>query len=116
MIGREIHSGDIEEEMIKWSKDYSTTLVLTRGSDGVSYVEDNKVYTVDVQKVKVKDTTGAGDTFNGILTSLLAKKFSLADAIRFVNYGAALSTTKVGAQSAMSTDEELSRFIANIEK
>ncbi len=111
MIGKEIHSENVEEEMIKWSKQFSTTLILTRGSEGVSYVENNEVHTINAHQVAVEDTTGAGDTFNGILTSLLAKGFSLRDAVRYANFGAALSTTKVGAQTGMPYYEDLMELL-----
>lgn len=107
MIGKEINAENVEEEMIKWSQQFSTTLVLTRGSEGVSYVENNEVHTIKAHQVTVNDTTGAGDTFNGILTSLLAKEYTLKDAVRYANYGAALSTTKIGAQTGMPYSEEL---------
>ncbi len=116
MIGKEINSQTIEEEMLQWAQEHDTTLIVTRGSEGVSYVEHNQVHTVAAHKVEVKDTTGAGDTFNGILASLLARGFKLADAIEFANYGGALSTTKVGAQSGMPTYEELLRFIEELEE
>lgn len=107
MIGKEIDSRNLEDEMIRWSQEHHTTLILTRGSEGVSFVKDNKVHTIPAHKAKVKDTTGAGDTFNGILASLLAKEYSLEEAIKDANYGAAISTTKIGAQTGMPTFAEL---------
>lgn len=107
IVGKEIDSENLEDEMIQWSKKHDTILILTRGSEGVSFVKDNKVHTIGAHKVDVKDTTGAGDTFNGILASLLAKGYSLEDAVKNANYGAAISTTKIGAQTGMPTFEEL---------
>lgn len=107
MIGKEINAENIEEEMLKWTNKHAATLIVTRGSEGVFYVENNQVYTIDAHKVEVKDTTGAGDTFNGILASMLAKEFSLEEAVKLANYGAAISTTKIGAQSGMPTYDEL---------
>lgn len=107
MIGKEIHAKNIEEEMVKWTKEYDTTLIVTRGSEGVSYVEGDQVHTISSHQVQVRDTTGAGDTFNGILASMLAKNISLKEAVKLANYGAAISTTKIGAQSGMPTYEQL---------
>jgi ribokinase len=47
------------------------------------------------------DTTGAGDTFNGVLAAWLAEGASLPDAIRAANAGAALSVLAVGAREGM---------------
>lgn len=107
MINKKVNKKNIEEEMLKWTRRYSTNLIVTRGSEGVSYVKDNEVHTISGHNVKVKDSTGAGDTFNGILASLLVRDFSLDDAINYANYGAAISTLKIGAQSGMPTYEEL---------
>lgn len=107
MIGKDLDSENLEEEMIRWSNEYQTDLILTRGSEGVSYVKENKVYTIDAHDVEVQDTTGAGDTFNGILASLLAQEATLDEAVIQANLGAALSTTKLGAQTGMPTADEL---------
>lgn len=107
MINKKVNKKNIEEEMLKWTRRYSTKLIVTRGSEGVSYVKDNEVHTISGHNVKVKDSTGAGDTFNGILASLLVRDFSMGDAIKYANYGAAISTLKIGAQSGMPTYEEL---------
>ncbi|HEX2765092.1 MAG TPA: ribokinase [Candidatus Limnocylindria bacterium] len=55
----------------------------------------------------VVDTTGAGDTFNGILAAWLASGASLADAIRAANAGAALSIGAAGAREGMPTLEQI---------
>ena len=54
--------------MVSWQKEnISTTLIVTRGKDGASYVEEDTVKTLKSLEVDVVDTTGAGDTFNGAL-------------------------------------------------
>lgn len=47
------------------------------------------------------DTTGAGDTFNGVLAAWVAEGASLPDAIRAANAAAALSVLSVGAREGM---------------
>lgn len=92
---------------------YHDKMIVTLGSRGVSFVQDNKRCVVGAPKVDVLDTTGAGDTFNGALVHFLQKE-KLADACRLAVYTASLSTTKFGAQSGMPTIEQLEKFVEEI--
>lgn len=87
-----------------------TRLVVTNGSEGVMYY-DNGIKTIPSLKVKVHDTTGAGDTFNGALVAFLEKGLSTIQSLKFANAAAALSVTQMGAQSGMPTYYELVDFI-----
>jgi ribokinase len=61
------------------------------------------VSNVPAPTVSVRDTTGAGDTFNGVLAARLAAGDSLADAAPVAVMAAALSVTEVGARGGMPT-------------
>ena len=101
----------LEIEMLEWSKKHHVNLIVTRGSKGSSYIENGKVHTVPCIHVDVVDTTGAGDTFNGILAYAIAEEMKLQEAITMSGAGASLSTTALGAQSGMPSIEELKRFL-----
>ena len=58
---------------------------------------------------EVKDTTGAGDTFNGALAVGLQKDDSLAKAIAFANVAASHSVTALGAQGGMPTINDIAQ-------
>ncbi|MFP4457286.1 MAG: ribokinase [Clostridia bacterium] len=88
-------------------------VLITRGEKGVWYFYKNKGYSYPAYKISPVDTTGAGDTFNGALAAYLAKGYKMSDAISYAQGAAALSTQKVGAQSAMPEEEELKSFIAD---
>jgi ribokinase len=60
----------------------------------------------------VVDSTGAGDTFNGVLAAWLASGSSLADAIRAANAAAALSIGAAGAREGMPTREQIDSVLA----
>lgn len=89
-------------------KKYPEKLIVTLGEKGAGVcTKDGEIMEIPARKAKVKDTTGAGDTFNGILTAMLARGSSLKEALRYANVGASLSTEKFGAQGGMPTEEEL---------
>jgi ribokinase len=62
--------------------------------------------------VATRDTTGAGDVFNGALAVALAEQTSLAEAVRFANAAAALSVTRDGAQPAAPRRPEIYGVLA----
>lgn len=102
----------IETAMLEFSQLHPTVnLIVTRGKLGVSYVESNLVKTIPAQKVSVVDTTGAGDTFNGILAAEISRGESLGAAISFATVGSGLSVQKFGAQTGMPTYEEIKQAI-----
>ena len=89
--------------------DTAATALLRRGVDAVvitlgaggAYVATAEVReTIPTYRVKARDTTGAGDVFNGALAVALAERMRLTDAVRFANAAAAISVTRDGAQSA----------------
>ena len=59
----------------------------------------------------VVDTTGAGDTFNGVLAARLAEGEALPDAIRAANAAAALSIAAAGAREGMPTREAVQAIL-----
>ena len=60
----------------------------------------------------VVDTTGAGDTFNGVLAAWLADGASLEAAIGAANAAAALSVAAAGARGGMPNREAIESFLA----
>ncbi|MEK5400151.1 ribokinase [Paenibacillus sp. FSL K6-2859] len=111
MSGELGSSGDLETDMLEWSKQNSVKLIVTRSSQGSSYVENGQVTTIPCINVDVVDTTGAGDTFNGILAYAIAEKMELRDAVRIAGIGASLSIRALGAQSGMPSIKELKKYL-----
>ena len=85
-------------------------VIVTLGSDG-SLVYDGAMFMrVEAMKVEAVDTTAAGDTYNGVLASVIAEGRSLIDAVGVANVAAAISVTRMGAQPAAPTREEITQF------
>lgn len=89
---------------------YPNKLLITEGSKGVKYHNKNDIRQVPAKEVKVVDTTGAGDTFNGAFASAVVNSYKIEEAITFANKAAALSVTKFGAQGGMPTLKQVKEF------
>jgi len=72
-------------------------MIITCGAKGVIF--DGHLY--EAPKVNVVDTTGAGDTFNGVFVAMLADGQPPNIAIKTAVQAASISVTKHGAQSGM---------------
>lgn len=81
-------------------------VVVTLGGDG-ALVVDRSVVVVPAPAVTVRDTTGAGDTFNGVLAARLAAGDPLLTAVRTAVVAAALSVGAAGARSGMPGPAEI---------
>lgn len=92
-------------------------VMITLGSQGV-WVSESKVQTTNTGyqvkgfRVDAVDTTAAGDTFNGGLLAGLQAGLVFEDAIRFAHGAAAISVTRVGAQTSIPTKVEVDSFLA----
>ena len=79
---------------------YPNKLIITLGSNGVKFHNGQEVIHVpSIEPYQVKDTTGAGDTFNGALAVAMVHDLPLDQAIHFANLAASLSIEKIGAQT-----------------
>ncbi len=83
-------------------------VVVTLGGDGVVVADPSgDVDHVPPRPATVRDTTGAGDTFNGVLAARLAAGDDLLTAVRTANVAASLSVTAVGARGGMPTADAI---------
>jgi len=87
------------------------SVILTMGTKGFLLAADDMMEFVTAAKVDAVDATAAGDAFTGSLAVGLAQGKTLADAATFANYVAALSVTKMGAQSSMPAREAVESFV-----
>lgn len=83
-------------------------VVITLGSEGALIKEGDAFHKVDSYKVETVDTTAAGDTFNGALCVGLAEGLSILDSVKIASKAAALTVTRMGAQSSIPYRRELS--------
>jgi ribokinase len=81
-------------------------VLLKLGAKGAMLV-DNEIEHVKGYKVKIVDTTAAGDAFNGAFSVALAEGMELSRAVRFASAAGARACEKFGAQPAMPTRIEI---------
>jgi ribokinase len=86
-------------------------VIITLGARGVYAAGHTVSEFIPGFTVPVRDTTGAGDIFNGALAVALAEQKPMATAVRFANAAAALSVTKAGAQPSAPSRNEIDSFL-----
>ena len=86
-------------------------VVVTSGANGVDVFTRGEHFHLPAFKVPVVDTTGAGDCFNAVFLSGLAKEWDLRQAAMYASAAAALSIQKVGARAGLPTEADTRCFI-----
>jgi ribokinase len=83
------------------------TLILKLGEQGCLLVDGGQTHRIAAPKVRAIDTTAAGDVFNGALAVALSEGLSLKQGCEFAVRAAAISVTRLGAQSSAPTRSEV---------
>ncbi len=97
-------AGPADERAAELAARTGAPVVVTLGGDGALVVgPDGELDHLPPFPTTVRDTTGAGDTFNGVLAAHLAAGADLATATRAANAAAALSVAHTGARAGMPT-------------
>jgi ribokinase len=76
-------------------------VVITLGALGAVICQKGKIQVVPAPKVEAIDTTAAGDVFCGALAVGLSEKRTLLESVEFACKMAAISVTRLGAQSSI---------------
>jgi len=82
-------------------------VIVTMGSLGALLCQKGECSLFPGKQVVTIDTTGAGDVFNGALAVAIAEGKDLETAVIFANEIAAISVTRLGAQSAIPKRSEI---------
>jgi len=89
-------------------------VIVTLGSQGALSAGPDGATLIAGYRVEARDSTAAGDAFNGGLAAALANGLSLEEAVRRANLVGALSVTRMGAQPSLPTEEQLRRFAEEV--
>jgi ribokinase len=83
-------------------------VVITLGVEGsLVAVRDAGAVHVPAARVTAVDTTGAGDTYCGVLAAALAGSAGLVDAARLAGAAGALAVTRAGAQDSVPAADDV---------
>jgi ribokinase len=99
--------GDPEAAAAALVRSGAAAALVTAGARGVFVAAESGARQVEAPTVSVRDTTGAGDTFSGVLAAGLARSWDLDRAARWATAAAALSVTRSGARAGMPTASEI---------
>ena len=84
---------------------------ITRGAEGAVFLDRGRLIESPAFKVRVADTTGAGDVFHGGFIYGLLQNWSLEDVIRFSHAVAAMKCMHVGARRGIPTLQQVREFL-----
>ena len=88
--------------------------ILTLGENGVLYRKNGQSLHVPARAPgRVRDTTGAGDAFNGGLAVALGEGLPIKDALHFGCAVAGISVTRPGAAASMPSRADVDAFLAS---
>lgn len=85
-------------------------VIITLGSKGIYLASESFTGIIPAPVVEAVDSTAAGDVFNGALLKALTDGATLDQASRFACRAAAISVTRMGAQSSAPYQHELESF------
>ena len=88
-------------------------VVVTLGARGCVARLGNNFFVQPAFPVDAMDTTGAGDTFCGVLTAALSRGDTITEAMRQASAAGALACTLAGAQSSIPSANAVAAFLAS---
>ena len=93
---------------------FKLTTIITMGGKGAICCQENGYIVVPTLSIKPVDTIGAGDAFSGFLAAAIDQGLDFEQALIRASIAGALTCTKIGAQSALPTDEEIQPHLKSI--
>jgi len=82
-------------------------IIMTVGKDGSYYIKGKKVLHQKARKVKVIDSTAAGDTFTAYYLMALLKGKSIKECLKIASKAASIAVRRKGAAISVPTIKEL---------
>ncbi len=105
----------VSDQALNIARRTGRPVVVTLGAAGALTAEPaGSITRVRPPSTEVVDTTGAGDTFNGLLASRIAAGDGITQAVGVAVAAASISVSRSGARGGMPDQAALAAFIAKI--
>ena len=102
------------ERLPEWlARRFGLTVAATFGAEGAICHTGREAIHTPALAIRPVDTTGAGDTFAGVLAASLAAGHSLRAAARLATAAGSLACTRAGAQSSQPARDEIEAAAAD---
>ena len=112
------HAGGGDEplrSLPEWlARRFGLTVAATFGAEGSLCHTGREAIRMPALSIDPVDTTGAGDTFSGVLAATLAAGRDLRDAARYATAAGSLACTRPGAQSSQPAWAEIAAAAADL--
>jgi sulfofructose kinase len=102
---------DDDEALVALAKAGPRIVISTKGSKGCRLVEGTSIKAYPAYKIKVLDTTGAGDVFHGAFLSAQLKGWSIDDSVKFASACSAINCLALGGRKGIPSLKEAQDFI-----
>lgn len=100
---------DAEKIGRELQRKFGSNILITKGKDGMTLFENEKIINIPTQAKEVYDVTGAGDTVTAIISLCIASGLSLEDSAYLANHGAGIVVGKAG--TATISQNELKEVV-----
>ena len=98
--------GDSRKVIRELARQYGGKPVVTLGGKGGLYLDEGRVRRFSARRVRVVDTTGAGDAFHGAFAAGLSRGWTIPESIDLAVRAASLCCTALGGSGRLMTRKE----------
>ncbi|HEX5452658.1 MAG TPA: ribokinase [Stellaceae bacterium] len=115
LVTNEGEAATLGPEPAALARSLRQALIVTRGAAGATaFLADGGRIAVPAPPITPVDTTGAGDTFVGVLAAALEQGHTLPAALRRASVAAGIACLAAGAQSAMPQSAAIEQAVARL--
>ena len=107
-FGKAWHGGSPRDTLRALQRKFGGNPVLTLGEKGALALFEGRFVDIPPRRVRVRDTTGAGDAFHGGFAAGLCLGFSFIEALHLASRAAAVCCTELGGTGRLLGQSEIS--------
>jgi len=114
--GKDVNFDDVRKAIDVLREKGVPNVIITLGSAGAAFGNaDGIIFSPCIDIVKVQDPTAAGDSFVGAFCYAVSSGMGYEQALKFANYTATLTVSKMGAMPSLPTLDQVLALMATTE-